>query len=847
MANKRSQLQGTVHLLDMGYTRYGDCIYLDFGDITVLIDGGHAEDFEGQDGYSSIPEQLELITGKKAPHELTLLIVTHCHGDHIGCLPQLVANDIIRPEWALVADEKFGFGIGANEEDALENLSPTARSLVASMREEDHSDLNDSEIRKFLSDVAKLDQLYPQMLRTLKTKGTRVVRYGRDDHSKLVNAMKAVELDILGPSVDQLLICAEAISATKKDALSLVEDAIRSDADPVQAYKRMLREVEADNALDRPGKGAAINNQSIVASFGSGDFKILLSGDMQFAKPEVKGVAEHMTTLRKVVAGKGPYWFVKTSHHTSYNGIDETVYEDLGSPPLVGHSGGLNDAGHPDGGSLAFLKSKGREMKLARTDRNGLISLPIGGEFEKSRGRLNDFTPNGASDVEPAVVERHEAPREPQTNEPRTEQEQSASSGEDFIDIVYVRIPKSGGQISLNGIQIDVPGAPRGRVSASRESVEPERLRTNTPEPERRSASDQSLGGGRKLPKLLFVTNSAGLSRNVGEAEAKKAMHIVQGSGQDLIDIADQSQLKGAVRKKLKGGTYEGVVLLGGYDVVPSERVDVLDPALRTRIGVECRDDPDNFIVWSDDIYGDADGDQLPELPVSRIPDGASSRLLLACLTSPTTAQPGRFGIRNSERPFANTVWPLVHGQEALLVSGPCQPGQYTKPQVTRANLYFMLHGDSADGARFWGEDGGIVEAINVSCLPQDGIGTVMAGCCWGALTVTQTAAQAGNGRVAIKTPAQSMALSMLMSGANAFVGCTGAHYSPDEGAGFFGGPMHQAFWTEVGTGGRRAAEALFNAKRSYLQGMPHNMSKPFHLGIERKIYKQFTCLGLGW
>lgn len=90
------------------------------------------------------------------------------------------------------------------------------------------------------------------------------------------------------------------------------------------------------------------------------------------------------------------------------------------------------------------------------------------------------------------------------------------------------------------------------------------------------------------------------------------------------------------------------------------------------------------------------------------------------------------------------------------------------------------------------------------------------------------------------------MALGFLKSGARAFVGCTGAHYSPGEGEDYFGAPMHKAFWTRVKAGDAPAL-ALFNARKAYLAALPHGLSQPYHIAIERKIYRQFTSLGLAW
>ena len=66
-ASNVSILNGTYHLLDMGREQYGDCVLCTFGDTTVLIDAGHPSDFKGQDGYDSIPDQLEAILGSAPP------------------------------------------------------------------------------------------------------------------------------------------------------------------------------------------------------------------------------------------------------------------------------------------------------------------------------------------------------------------------------------------------------------------------------------------------------------------------------------------------------------------------------------------------------------------------------------------------------------------------------------------------------------------------------------------------------------------------------------------------------------------------------------------------------------
>jgi hypothetical protein len=97
------------------------------------------------------------------------------------------------------------------------------------------------------------------------------------------------------------------------------------------------------------------------------------------------------------------------------------------------------------------------------------------------------------------------------------------------------------------------------------------------------------------------------------------------------------------------------------------------------------------------------------------------------------------------------------------------------------------------------------------------------------------------------KTPDGSIALAFLNRGATAFVGCTGAHYSPlEEPYDYFGGPMHAAFWREI-LAGSLPSQALFRAKAEYVRGMPHGQTSAVGRAIEFKILRQFTCLGLGW
>ena len=100
-----------ISLLDVGKREYGDSILCQLADRTILIDGAHPGDEDGGDGHASIPAQLsQLLEQAQPPFKVDLLIVTHAHNDHIGCLPALVRQGVLQAGHALVADPDLGFG-----------------------------------------------------------------------------------------------------------------------------------------------------------------------------------------------------------------------------------------------------------------------------------------------------------------------------------------------------------------------------------------------------------------------------------------------------------------------------------------------------------------------------------------------------------------------------------------------------------------------------------------------------------------------------------------------------------------------------------------------------------------
>lgn len=343
------------------------------------------------------------------------------------------------------------------------------------------------------------------------------------------------------------------------------------------------------------------------------------------------------------------------------------------------------------------------------------------------------------------------------------------------------------------------------------------------------------------------------LARNIGQKESDHVLQALRSQNALLFDqvpktLSDAGQCAGLVRQQLRQNPgVKGVVLLGGYDVVPSQRADCLPADLRSK--VSSGGDADNFIVWSDDIYGDLDGDLLPELPVSRIPDGNRAALVFAAIQA-AGAGVGtpRAGVRNIARPFADPIFKTLTGSNQMLVS---RPTTFDGPPYSlRGDMtYIMAHGDYTDSSRFWGEETkGNREAVNISNLPQKSGRVVFTGCCWGALTVNTPAGRVVSGRsfgqeVARRFPGDDFSVARR----NRF--CRLHRLALLTAAGslqIFGGPMHEAFWHSYQAGGS-PAQALFDAKLQYLKGMPHGQTAANSQAIEYKILRQYTCLGLGW
>lgn len=853
-----------IHLLDVGEEEYGDCVLCQFGDVSVLIDGSHTGDQKPSGDHPSIPDQIgKILKQKQTPFRLSLLIVSHAHEDHIGCLPYLIKNRLLTFDWALVADPDLGWGRSPNgsRDDIVSD--ERVRQVVAGLREEIRTARTDDHtLGEFLADAVTLEQRYGQMLATLREEGTHVVGHGRDDPGPLVEALQAegVRLKIIGPSRPQLAICAERIAKATQSARDTISGLFKRDAalSPADMYRQLTGGASDElDAKSRPGP--AVNLQSLLTSFEYRGKKFLFTGDSQLADPEIGGLNEYVAELREEISKDAPYDFVKLAHHGSANAFSEEMLAELGGTQFFGICAGEKSSDHPSPEVLDLLHKNRSKLKWARTDRNRQVTFFFGENgprYKINRGKINEPAYNSADEPRPAPAPQP-APAPPPAPLPAPSPVNTqvtaappppaapppAATPADSMVEVITRVPHVSTRVTIT---IDVE--PRAGTPAPAAPNHPDAPRPAALPP-------LHVAHGRELPPLLFVTSRQVLEANIGESECAHLLQALRARNLLLYDelpanATESSQVAPIVRDLLRRHpAVEGVVIIGGYDVVPAQRLDCLPASLRSQ--VDGYEEADNFIVWSDDIYGDRDGDMLPELPVSRIPDGKSKHTVFAAIQAGRTPGGwGRIGVRNVKRRFADLVFDRMPGDGAMFVSKPTIFDQ-ENPRIAldAERIYIMLHGDYTDCGRFWGEGvNGNREAVNLANIPQQRGSIVFAGCCWGALTVKTPAGRVANGRpFGVITPEDSIALTFLSRGALAFVGCTGAHYSPlEEPYQYFGGPMHEAFW-RICDSGRSPARSLFEAKLQYLRGMPHGQTGAAAQAIEYKILRQYTCLGLGW
>lgn len=368
-----------VHLLDVGHERYGDALLYTVGARAVLVDGGHPGDWDGSVGHPSIPNQLSELLGGPTP-TVDLLVVSHAHRDHIGCLPRLVDSGLLTARWAYLPDPRLAWPDVA--------LDP----VLAGLREEDLGPLGDDDLGLALAEAAALRPSYEAMISALGAAGCELVYHG-DDVGRLLDAFADLHLAVIGPSREQLELAHAALTDAAVQVAAAINTAFAAETrNPVAMYRGVigLENFGLLEAIKR--SGAAVNAQSAVLTFGPAGRKILLGGDLQFADPEIHRLGELVEQLWAATIAAGPYAFAKLSHHGSPNANPHGFPSDLRCTTFGVCAGSGSDR-HPSSEVLQQLFDAGAVW--VRTDRNGRCSVRLGdngAETMVTRGSPNDRT-----------------------------------------------------------------------------------------------------------------------------------------------------------------------------------------------------------------------------------------------------------------------------------------------------------------------------------------------------------------------------------------------------------------------------------------------------------------------
>jgi beta-lactamase superfamily II metal-dependent hydrolase len=392
-----------VHLLDLGTGnshKYGDCLLCEFDEVSVLIDGGHSNDAE-----IILPQLRRLLDQSGAVH-VSLIIVTHPHDDHIGCLPHLVAQGDLTADFALVADPQHRWGNPGDSDSRFALRNGRMRGVAEALHEHDRSDMPDDELTSFIDNLGNLETRYRMMIRRLGELGT-VVRLGNADDeeamARLLTTFEGVGLKVIGPTAEHLAECGRLVQEDTDAAFEELDQFFALDA-PVDVAN-IYRSLVASPTDDVPRNRGAINLQSIVASFRFGGQRVIFGGDMQFSDPQVDSqlLIDGVAQMRADISADAPYAFVKLCHHGSDNAFSAEILEEYGESALYGISLGNARGHHPHPDILELLDENRERIDWVRSDRNGLVTITFGPHepvITLTRGTVDDPTTNTFDDMD---------------------------------------------------------------------------------------------------------------------------------------------------------------------------------------------------------------------------------------------------------------------------------------------------------------------------------------------------------------------------------------------------------------------------------------------------------------
>ncbi len=441
-----------IHLLDLGSGdghKYGDCILCEFGDTSVLIDGGHSND-----AAIILPQLRRLLDQGPAVH-VSLIIVSHPHDDHIGCLPRLVAQGELTADWALLSDPQHRWGSPGDADSLFALREGRMRGVAEALHEHDRSDMPDDELTPFIDNLGNLETRYRMMIRRLGELGTRVVRHGNAEDAAeqeaLLRAFEGVGLKVIGPTPEHLEECGRLVRDSTDDAFEELEQlfAIDSVVDVATIYRSLV----AAPTDAPPRNRGAINLQSIVVRFAVGEQRAIFGGDMQFSDPQVDSqfLIDGVRQMRDDISADAPYAFVKLCHHGSDNAFSEEILAEYGDSALYGISLGDARGHHPHPEILELLNENRERVDWVRSDRNGLVTITFGPhapDISLTRGDVDDPTTNedtDSLDEDAAAFDEVSRAAGFDADGPAVSVESSGSASE-----IYARVPPNATSVTFS-------------------------------------------------------------------------------------------------------------------------------------------------------------------------------------------------------------------------------------------------------------------------------------------------------------------------------------------------------------------------------------------------------------
>jgi hypothetical protein len=262
------------------------------------------------------------------------------------------------------------------------------------------------------------------------------------------------------------------------------------------------------------------------------------------------------------------------------------------------------------------------------------------------------------------------------------------------------------------------------------------------------------------VTKVDLVAQRIGLSEDEVTAQLSKIGDVV-----DVPDhIADQQDVRDLIKQEADKRNVSAIQIIGDYNIIRSNLI--WNPA---------QDGDDD--IDTDDLYADFDGDNKADVPIVRLPLGTNADIWNAQFKRIKGGyEKGLSHELNNPAGGRNDLWAkVVNAMGAGVQMQNSEPvGLPGNPADLPSDSYMtaiLLHGDDTDCTQWWGEyvtsrgKAGLPVGMNQAFADFDGM--VYSAACYGAYI---------NG----KTQAESLALTILLNGAQCFIGSTRMSYSAD-------------------------------------------------------------------